>query len=240
MINTLLFDLDGTLLPVDTDEFVGSYLKLLSSKLMKWIEPSDFVEKLMSSTYVMMHNLDPSKINKDVFWEDFSPKMPFNKKEELSPIFDEFYEKDFPTLSSIVKKSPVSAKILNTALKKGYDLVIATSPIFPESAIYERLRWIDALDFPYKLVTTYENMHFSKPHVEYYSEILERIQKKPEECMMIGNDVEEDMAAGLLGIKTYLVTDYLINRKNLEIKCDYTGSLSDLLDFVEKMKEVKI
>lgn len=238
MINTLLFDLDGTLLPVDTDEFIGSYLKLLSSKLIKWIEPRDFIEKLMSSTYVMMHDLDPSKTNKDVFWEDFFPKMPFDKKEELFLIFDEFYEKDFPTLSSIVKKNPVPAQVLETALKKGYDLVIATSPIFPESAIYERLRWIDALDFPYKLVTTYENMHFSKPHMEYYGEILERIQKKPDECMMIGNDVEEDLAAGLLGMKTYLVIDHMLNRKNLDIKCDYTGSLNDLLDFVKNMKEV--
>jgi len=238
MVNTLLFDLDGTLLPVDTDEFIGNYLKLLSSKLAKWVKPEEFVQKLMSSTYVMMNDLNPLKINKDVFWEDFFPKMPFDKKEELFPIFDEFYEKDFPTLSGIVKKNPVPAQVLNAALKKGYNLVIATSPIFPESAIYERLRWIDALDFPYKLVTTYENMHFSKPHVEYYQEILEVIQKSPDECMMIGNDVEEDLAAGLLGMKTYLVTDHMLNRNNLDIKCDHCGSLNDLLDFVEKLREV--
>lgn len=238
MITTLLFDLDGTLLPVDTDEFINNYLKLLSSKLKKWIKPKDFIEKLMASTYVMMQDLDPSKTNEEVFWQDFSPKMPFDKKEDLLSIFNEFYERDFPTLSSIVKKNPIPNQILSTALKKGYELVIATSPIFPKSAIYERLRWIDALDFPYKLVTTYENMHFSKPHIEYYSEIIERIKKNPEECMMIGNDVEEDLIAGNLGLKTYLVTDHMLNRKNLEIKCDFTGSLKDLLDFIKNFEEV--
>lgn len=238
MIDTLLFDLDGTLLPIDTDEFIDNYLKLLASKLASLIEPEEFIQKLMSSTYVMIHDLNPSKTNKDVFWEDFLPRMPSDKKKELIQIFDDFYKNDFPTLSGIVNKNPVAAKILNTALKKGYNLVIATSPIFPESAILERLRWIDAIDFPYRLVTTYENMHFSKPHLEYYEEILERIRKSPDECIMIGNDVEEDLAAGLLGMKTYLVTDHMLNRKNLDIKCDYCGSLNDLLDFVEKLKEV--
>lgn len=237
MVNTLLFDLDGTLLPVETDEFIGNYLKLLSLKLAKWVKPEEFVQKIMSSTYVTMNDLNPLKTNKDVFWEDFFHKLPFAKKEELFPVIDEFYVKDFPTLSGIVAKNPVPARILNTAMKKGYDLVIATSPIFPERAIFERLRWIDALDFPYKLVTTYENMHFSKPHVEYYQEILEMIQKKPNECMMIGNDVEEDLAAGLLGIKTYLVTDHMLNRNNLDIKCDHRGSLNDLLGFVKKLRE---
>ncbi|MCR4430012.1 MAG: HAD family hydrolase [Tepidanaerobacteraceae bacterium] len=237
MINTLLFDLDGTLLPIDTDEFIDNYLKLLASKLDSIIEPKDFIHNLMSSTYTMIHDLNPAKTNKEVFWEDFLPRMPSDKKEDLVRIFDEFYNNDFPALSRIVNKNPVAAKILNSALMKGYNLVIATSPIFPETAILERLKWIDALDFPYKLVTTYENMHFSKPHPEYYEEILDKIQKRPDECMMIGNDAEEDLAAGLLGIRTYLVTDYLLNRKNLEIKCDHCGSLNDLLDFIDKLKE---
>jgi FMN phosphatase YigB (HAD superfamily) len=237
MVKALLFDLDGTLLPVDTDEFIGSYLKLLSSKLEKWMEAKEFIKKLMESTYAMINNLDPLKTNKDVFWEEFCPKIS-HKKEELAPIFDEFYERDFPRLARLVPKNPIPHRILKAAHEKGYEMVIATNPIFPESAILERLRWIDALEFPYKLITTYENMHFAKPQIEYYAEILEKIGKDPGECLMIGNDVEEDMVAGKLGIKTYLVTDYLLNRNNIDFKADYTGTLENLLDFVNNLEEV--
>jgi FMN phosphatase YigB (HAD superfamily) len=64
MVKALLFDLDGTLLPVDTDEFISSYLELLSSKLEKWMEAREFIKKLMESTYAMINNLDPLRTNK--------------------------------------------------------------------------------------------------------------------------------------------------------------------------------
>lgn len=237
MLKTLLFDLDGTLLPVDTDLFVETYLKFLSKRMIKWMEPRDFINKLMSSTYAAINNLDPSKTNQEVFWENFSKTIPYDIK-ELMPVFDDFYEHEFPKLSYLIKKNDLPAAILETAYQKGYEMVIATSPIFPEKAIFERLNWINAKKFPYKLVTTYENMHFAKPHIEYYKEIIQIIGVKPEECMMIGNDVDEDMIAGSLGMKTFLVTDFILNRNNKPMKVDYSGSLKDLLEFVNNLKEV--
>ena len=73
-----------------------------------------------------------------------------------------------------------------------------------------------------------ERMHFCKPNPAYYQEILELLGAKAEECLMIGNDVEEDMVAATLGIKTRLVTDLLISRDQLQIepnyRCRLTGS----------------
>ena len=236
MIKTLLFDLDGTLLPIDTDLFLSGYFKLLSKKI-HWVDPEYFAKCLMSSTYSVINNQDPAKTNSQVFWDEFLPKMPLKSK-ELEPIFEEFYIRDFPKLSSIADRSPYPYQILSSAHKKGYELVIATNPVFPKSAIRERLRWTDALEFPYKLITCYETMHSTKPHIEYYKEILNKIDRNPEECMMIGNDVEEDMIAAKLGMKTFLVTDYMLNRKNLAINTDFTGSLKDLTRFIDNLEEV--
>jgi len=191
----------------------------------------------MNSTFATINNLDPTKTNQEVFWEHFSKDLPYDAK-ELMLVFDTFYDIEFPKLSSIIKKNDLPAAILETAHKKGYEIVIATSPIFPEKAILERLNWINARHFPYKFITTYENMHFTKPHKEYYEEIMEVIGRRPEECLMIGNDVEEDMIAGILGIKTFLVTDFILNRKNKAIEVDFSGSLKDLYTFVKNLKEV--
>ncbi|TYP56704.1 HAD family hydrolase [Thermosediminibacter litoriperuensis] len=234
-MRTLLFDLDGTLLPLDTDEFIGNYMKMLSYELKDLIPPELFVKKLIDSTYAMIHNLDPSKTNKEVFWEHFFKSLDCDKTAVLSRV-DEFYIRKFPDLCRVVKKNPLPYRILKEAERLGYELVIATNPIFPEIAIRERLRWINADNIPYRLITTYENMHFAKPHVEYYGEILNIIGADPRECVMVGNDVDEDLIAAELGIKTFLVTDHMINRNNRKPNPDYSGTLEDLFYFIKSLE----
>ena len=50
----------------------------------------------------------------------------------------------------------------------------------------------------------------------------------PEECLMVGNDVEEDLVAGTIGVQTVLVTDCLINTKSLPEKADHKVELQQL------------
>ncbi|ADL07623.1 HAD family hydrolase [Thermosediminibacter oceani] len=233
-MKTLLFDLDGTLLPLDTDEFIENYMKMLSHEINDLIPAEIFVKKLLDSTYAMINNLDPSKTNMEVFWEHFFEGLDCDKTAVMSRI-DEFYIRKFPDLRRVVKENPLPYRILKEAESLGYELVIATNPIFPEIAIRERLRWINAENFPYRLITTYENMHFAKPYMEYYEEILSIIGAEPEECVMVGNDVDEDLIAGKLGIKTFLVTDHMINRNNRKPDPDYSGTLEDLLSFVKSL-----
>jgi len=236
MINTLLFDLDGTLLQVDTDLFVSKYLQALASKIEGMVDPKLFIDHLLKATDIMIHNGDSRKTNQEVFWEAFLPNIPYESK-KLHRVLDEFYEVDFPKLSSVLEKTDDPTDILHSALGKGYEVVIATNPIFPRVAVLDRLRWIDAENLPFRLITTYENMHFSKPYKEYYLEILDKIGRHPRECMMIGNDVDEDMVAGELGIETYLVTDFLLNRNGLDIENYRRGTLQDLKKYISKFKE---
>lgn len=240
MLKTLLFDLDGTLLPVDTDRFVNHYLKMLAEKIATFTEPKHFICHLLKATDVMIHHQNPNKTNQEVFWETFSPMIPC-KSETLTRVLNEFYELDFPKLSFILEESgsSVSYDILRCAFEKGYEVVIATNPIFPKVAVFDRLRWIGAHDFSFRLVTTYEIMRYSKPYKDYYLEILGMINRKPSECMMIGNDMDEDMVAGELGMGTFLVTDHLINRNNLDISVYQKGTLGHLKTYIGNLKNLK-
>lgn len=83
------------------------------------------------------------------------------------------------------------------------------------------------------MITTYETYRYCKPNLEYFKNILDEFSLKPAECLMVGNDVEEDLVVRKLGVKTYLVTDTMENKKNLPIQSEYTGTLADLLQFID-------
>lgn len=234
MIKCVLFDLDGTLLPFDIDEFTKMYFTHLGGKVAHLIEPKLFMKQLLTSTGVMIANLDAKQTNQKVFLEHFLATVGLSE-EILLPLMDHFYEEDFSILQQVTKPDAAARKAVTTVLESGLDVVVATNPIFPLIATQQRLHWAGLGDIAFKLVTTYENSHFCKPNKEYYEEIAEKIGCQPHECLMVGNDVEEDLAAAQIGMKTYLVTDYLINTKKLEYKADYTGTLKNLAENIAEI-----
>lgn len=151
------------------------------------------------------------------------------------PVVEQFYAQDFGMVRRVTKSDINVRKILNTVISKGKGVVVATNPIFPMTAVQQRLEWAGVADIPFQHITSYEKSHFCKPNIEYYQEILQQIGCRPEECLMVGNDVEEDLAAGKIGIKTYLVTDNLINSKGLELKADYISTLAGLAANIDSL-----
>jgi len=236
-MNTILFDLDGTLLPLDMEEFTKAYFSELCKKLAPKLDPQTLPKLVWASTDYMIKNLDKDKTNMESFFEDFQKRIDV-KVEDLMPTFHEFYKIDFRKLKDVVKPNPMIKEMIKSLKDKGYDLVIATNPLFPKDAIYHRVEWagLDVNDF--KLITTYENMHFCKPNLEYYNEILDIINRNSREVMMVGNDVQEDMVAGKLGIKTFLLTDYIIDRENTSFKEYSSGNMNDLLELVNVLPKL--
>lgn len=227
MLKTILFDLDGTLLPIDTDDFLKHYLKAIAGHAGHLIPPAQLVEQLMASTYAMIGNTDPDLTNAVVFATDFFPKVDKDPA-EIMPVFDAFYRERFPALKAACPTAPgIARSVVQAAVDKGYELVLATNPLFPRIAIEERMRWIDVLDMPWRLVTTYEEMHACKPQPAYYQEILAKIDRTPAECMMVGNDVQEDGVAGKLGLDVFFVTDFLMDRVGKPLPPGRHGTLAE-------------
>ncbi len=235
MVTTLLFDLDGTLLNIDMRVFLKQYFRELGDHLSHIIPPDKLASHLSSSTQVMIENLEENKTNEEVFWEDFKLKVK-KPPDLLKPLFVDFYKYKFKKLRTYTNNWPEAKKVIETAVKHNYQLVLATNPVFPSSAIEQRMEWAGIKEYPYKLITTYENMHFCKPNPQYFLEILEKVGVKPQECLMIGNDVDDDLPAVQVGIKTFLVEDFLINRYDRKIKVDYKGKLKELPAFLEELK----
>jgi len=233
MIKALFFDLDGTLLSSNVAVFMRHYFRILTPKFTHLIPPGRLVKQIMSSTRATIDNLDSAKTNWEVFFEDFFPKIGYSPA-EVMPLFGDFYAHDFEKLRPYAEARPEARPIMKEAFARGYDVVIATNPLFPMTAIRQRLDWAVIGDFDYKLVTALENMHFCKPHPEYYEEIMAKIGRRDQECMMVGNDCGEDIApASEVGMKTFWVTE---DAQNAMAKTEPYGSLADFKRLLESGK----
>ncbi|WP_227766473.1 HAD family hydrolase [Zhaonella formicivorans] len=234
MLEAILFDLDGTLLPMDTDEFLNHYFKLLTEKMQQYLDSKLFMRELLAATDAMIKNTDSAKSNEQVFIEAFFPATGLVAT-EIMPVFEEFYTNDYCQLGCYFQPDPLVKEIVHAAQEKGLKLVLATNPLFPLIAIKERMRWAGVSEFDFALITSYEEMHACKPNLEYYREICAKIKVPARNCLMVGNDVEEDLIAQKIGMQTFLVEDYLLNRHDLPINADYRGSLKELYQFVVQL-----
>ena len=233
-IKHILFDLDGTLLPMVQDEFVKFYMPLLAKSYMNAgvsLDPKKFIGAVWAGYEAMVKN-DGSCTNREAFWSYIEPELPIST-EESEKIALNFYADEFNQAICTTKPNPVSNQIVKRAKERGFETYLATNPVFPRCATMNRIRWagLDAEDF--KVITTYETCTYCKPNPEYFRGILEEFSLDPSECLMVGNDVAEDLSIRSLGVNTYLVTDTMENKKNLPIDAEYMGTLDELLKFIE-------
>lgn len=238
-MNTILFDLDGTLLPLNNELFETEYFKMLSRKLIHVLSPDETVKYIWEATLEMIINNESYRTNKDVFMGRFN-ELTGQDMDEMNNVFMEFYRNEYRALGKLFTPSRFAIDSVIELKQRGYTLVVATNPLFPMEAIHQRIEWAGLEPKDFVLITSFEEMHFCKPNPNYYAEILSRIGKKAEECMMVGNDVEEDLVAGTLGIKTYLIEDNILNKKGLKWKADFSGSYEDFYKFVRSLPEASI
>jgi len=231
MVRVVLLDLDDTLLENDMERFLAPYFMALGQKTARFVAPEEFVRMVLASTRVMMNNHDPTITNKQAFDADFFPRLG-RPESEVRPVIDSFYEEDFPTLKRYTRLRPQARPLVQTLFDRGCDVVIATNPLFPRRAIEHRLGWAGVLDFPFRLVTSYENSHFCKPNPRYYQEILDTVNCRPQEALMVGDDFGNDIEpASRLGLHTY----WIVNTDGASASPDLglRGVLADCLAWVQ-------
>lgn len=214
---TVMFDLDGTLLPMDYDEFEKGYFSLLVRKLMPLgLAKDEIIDGVWAGTKAMVAN-DGSRTNEAAFWERFNALF-YTRFGDLRAAFMDYYETDFDKAIRFCGKNALIPEVIRELKKQPCRLVVATNPIFPEDAIKKRVRWagLEPDDFVY--ISTYENSHYCKPNPDYYREILSKLNAAPGEALMVGNDMTEDLAAQEAGIRTFIITDWLLNKQGLSLE----------------------
>lgn len=232
-MKTILFDLDGTLLPMDVEEFTHRYFGLILQTMNeKGFDGKMILDAILSSTKAMILN-DGKKTNEEVFWENFTSLSNLSR-DLMEPHFNDFYEHVFDQIDSHVQSENMKQAV-NILKEKNYRLILSTNPLFPRIATLKRIQWagLDPNDFDY--ITTYENSSACKPNLAYYEEIIDKLDLDIKECMMIGNDVQEDGILEKIGIPVYLVSDYLLNRNNQKITTFEMTDSDAFLKYVQNL-----
>lgn len=231
-MNTIFFDLDGTLLPMDAKTFEHMYFNGLCKVLPEFI-PDHLIKAVWAGTKAMISN-DGSRTNRLAFADTFS-KLTGIDFFEAEPRFEEYYRTGFQECIHACRPTDLSKNIIHTLTEKGYKIVIATNPLFPQVATYSRLNWLGLSPDEFALVTTYEDSHYAKPNPAYYQEICQKLSLHPADCLMVGNDTKEDGAALGTGMPVLLVTDCLINSDNAPTDPFAEKTLQEVLEWAKQL-----
>ncbi|MBE6932433.1 MAG: HAD family hydrolase [Ruminococcaceae bacterium] len=233
-LTAVLFDLDGTLLPMDQDIFINAYFRGIAAKLAPMgYDPKELINAIWGGTIAMIKN-NGEKNNEEVFWDYFCGIYGENARED-EPHFAAFYETEFQKVQEVCGFDPNAAKTVRSLKERGIRVILATNPIFPAIATQSRIRWAGMEPADFELITTYENIGRSKPYPAYYEEILRRQNLRAEECLMVGNDVRDDMVAEKLGMKVFLLTDNLINKADVDISVFPNGGFDQLQAYIDHL-----
>lgn len=230
MITTVLIDLDGTLLPFEQEDFIKLYFSLLGKTLAPLgYEPKAVVKSVWAGTEAMIKN-DGTRPNSEAFWETFralNAGLPDAKE-----MCDSFYTGEFDKVRACLKYSPDRSALIKRLKAAGLRVALATNPVFPPDGVRTRMKWGGLCEEDFELITTYDNSTRCKPSPAYYTEILGKLGVPPQEALMIGNSVPEDIAAArAAGLDAFLVTEFLENPHAEDIGGLPQGTLDEAIDY---------
>ncbi len=233
-MKAVLFDLDGTLLPMDEDLFTKVYFKLLAKKLCPLgIEPQALVDAVWAGTKAMVLN-DGGDTNEHVFWNRFTEVTGLDWK-PFDELTTEFYTTEFHGAKDYVGTNPFAKEVVKLVRDKGMKVIVATNPIFPKAGQISRLQWLGIAESEFDGITPYEECCYAKPNPEYYKAILKKYNLEAKDCLMVGNDEQEDMfAAGSVGMDTFLITDCVKKREKYPYN-GKKGTFEDLIDYINTL-----
>ena len=204
-LKAVLFDLDNTLILFDESEYFRRYVELTSRVFSDLIPMEEFHSKLMNSTQSLIENKGRMS-NADFFQEAFQREFG-DKREAIWSRFQEFYSGPFDELREIVSVPPGIPDIVLRLKEMGKRLVAASNPFLPLEIQVKRLNWAGLAGDVFDLITHMENMSYCKPQLEYFLQICDSVDARPEDCLMVGNDPVNDMIAKKTGMLTFLTTD---------------------------------
>ncbi len=233
---TLLLDLDDTLLQNSMDKFVPAYLMALSQHLANVVAPDQLIQHLMRSTQIMLSNDRPDRTLKETFDQAFYPAIGVTEQQVHNQI-EQFYRDVFPQLQYLTQPMPGVEEFVQEAIKRGYDLLIATNPLFPRQAVLHRLGWagLSHQIASFQFIPSYETLHFAKPNPAYFAELLARTGWQDQPAVMVGDDLHNDIyPARKAGLHTYWVT-----KDNTESLQDW-GDLKQIMEWIDQTEAEKL
>lgn len=236
MRQTLLLDLDDTLLQNSIDTFLPGYLKAWGEFMAPEIESQRLINALLAGTRTISEQIQPNCSLRETFNSVFYPLIGMDQK-EFQPFEDQFYDRVYPTLKSLSQPMPGAVEFIDLAFERGYQVAIATSPLFPLKAIEQRLEWagLPIDQYQFALIPSIEKFHFSKPHTAYFGELMAYLGWPDGSVVMVGNDIEMDiLPADKFGLPTFWITNSDNPHVENLIMPNARGNFKNLIDWLDQ------
>lgn len=234
IVKAVLFDLDGTLVDVDMNLFVPVYLRRLTGYMEDRVNPVHATQSLHHAVAAMFANTDANRTLESILLEVLESELDISP-EHYAACLEQFCRNDLEELRPLVTGHPLSPQLVESSLDRGWEVVLATNPIFPRAVIDARIAWGELDGEVFHHVTDYETAHFCKPNTTFFEEILDRLKIPAEACLMVGNDTLHDLSASQVGMQTCLLTPWSIRRSGTRFKANWQGRHEDLLALIESV-----
>ncbi len=234
-ITTVLFDLDGTLIRMDQDEFIRLYFVSILGKLGSLGYDTAIMKEALEGAVVATLRNDGKLSNEDRFWQVFD-EISGGRSSSVRAEIESYYATEFASvIDATCEAYPRVHEVLETVKRKGLRPILATNPLFPMVATHGRIRLGGMTPEDFEYITAYENSSYCKPNPAYFTELLAKLGISPEECVMIGNDTRDDFSALALGIPVFVLTECLINTRGVDLNDYPHGGFDELIDFIAKL-----
>jgi pyrophosphatase PpaX len=205
-INTVLFDLDGTL--IDTNELIiSSFLHTLEHYYPNQYKREDVLPFLGPTLRETFEPMDGTKVD-----EMIATYRKYNLAHH------DTFVTEFPTVLDTVKNLK----------EKGYKVGIVTTKI--SDVVMKGLK-LTKLDSYFDVIVALDHVEKAKPDPEPIFKALEQLGSKPEEAIMVGDNYHDILAGKNAGTKTAGVAWTIKGRDHLEqFEPDYIlEEMADLL-----------
>ena len=117
-VKHILFDLDGTLLPLNQKEFTNKCFELLSNKLAPY---GYSLQDIAIATNAMIKN-NGEQTNEKAFWNELVKLKNININNDKK-YFDDFYNVNFDNIKMICGFNPIFKDIIKNLKNIGCDFV---------------------------------------------------------------------------------------------------------------------
>ncbi len=230
MQKTILFDLDDTLITVNMDQFLPGYYELLGSALNHLGTKTEIGDQINFAVGEMFANLNPIKTLKEIFDENFYSHLG-TTEEACKDVLNYFYQTNFPQLKPITNSRAGVEDLVEWAQSHGVTIAVATNPLFPKTATHQRIEWANLNPGAFEFFTTYENFHFTKPHLEYYAEVLGHLGWPEGLIIMVGDSIKYDLIPmSTMGFQTF----WIHNGQDTDTWADQ-GSIDNLKPWLKQV-----
>lgn len=241
---TVFFDLDGTLLPIDTHRFLKDYALSLDAFVQtNGVETQLFWPAFNKASQEMLRPRD-GFTNEDEFWAQFMHELSelyaqeglkAPSKDSCKELLEDYYHTSFEKIGPQHPALEEAAACIKNLKAKGYRVVLATMPVFPSYAVDVRLKWAGLESADFDFITCLENQHAAKPDKAYYQGILDTLGLHADEVLMVGNNTFDDALCVRCGIPIYLLDNFLIAERGLEVSTLPHSSFKVFAQFIEEL-----